>query len=106
MCERLLGKILPVGEKLSRRGKKAVAKEAGEVVSREEGKAIYRATLESLLASTGWTPRAADTGVKTIRICRVRPPDGPVPAMAHGPPSPGWPPASLLTPKSSYSTIK
>ena len=28
------------GEKLSRRGKKAVAKEAGEVTSREEGEAI------------------------------------------------------------------
>ena len=37
-----------------------MAKEAGEVVSREEGEAIYRATLESLLASTGWTPRAAE----------------------------------------------
>ena len=38
------------------------------------------------------------TGVKTIRIYRARPPDGPVPAMAHGPPSPGRPPASRLNP--------
>ena len=29
------------------------------------------------------------TGVKTIRIYRTRPPGGSVPAMAHGPPSPG-----------------
>ena len=29
------------------------------------------------------------TGVKTIRIYPVRPPDGLVPAMAHDPPSPG-----------------
>ena len=37
------------------------------------------------------------TGVKTIRIYLPRPPYAAVPAMAHGPPSPGWPPASLLT---------
>jgi len=38
-----------------------------------------------------WSVRDASvspTGVKTIRIYRVRPPDAPVPAMAHGPPSP------------------
>ena len=29
------------------------------------------------------------TGVKTIRIYPARPPDKLVPAMAHGPPSPG-----------------
>ena len=29
------------------------------------------------------------TGVKTIRICLPRPPYAAVPAMAHGPPSPG-----------------
>ena len=47
------------------------------------------------------------TGVKTIRIYPVRPPDGLVPAMAHGPPSRQVePPASRLNPQSSYSTIK
>ena len=60
------------GEKLSRRGKKAVAKEAGEVVSREEGEAIYRATLESLLASTGWTPRAAEEMAREEQRAHVR----------------------------------
>ena len=29
------------------------------------------------------------TGVKTIRISTARPPDAQLPAMAHGPPSPG-----------------
>ena len=60
------------GEKLSRRGKKAVAKEAGEVESREEGEAIYRATLESLLASTGWTPRAAEEMAREQQRAHVR----------------------------------
>ena len=41
------------------------------------------------------------TGVKTIRIYRVRPPDGPVPAMAHGPPSPGRTPCLPVDPQSS-----
>ena len=53
-------------------GKKAVAKEAGEVVSREEGEAIYRATLESLLASTGWTPRAAEEMAREEQRAHVR----------------------------------
>ena len=55
-----------------RRGKKAVAKEAGEVASREEGEAIYRATLESLLASTGWTPRAVEEMAREEQRAHVR----------------------------------
>ena len=41
-------------------------------VSREEGEAIYRATLESLLASTGWTPRAAEEMAREEQRAHVR----------------------------------
>ena len=49
-----------------------MAKEAGEAASREEGEAIYRATLESLLASTGWTPRAAEERAREEQRAHVR----------------------------------
>ena len=49
-----------------------MAKEAGEAASREEGEAIYRATLESLLASTGWTPRAAEEMAREEQRAHVR----------------------------------
>ena len=42
------------------------------MVSREEGEAIYRATLESLLASTGWTPRAAEERAREEQRAHVR----------------------------------
>ena len=42
------------------------------MVSREEGEAIYRATLESLLASTGWTPRAAEEMAREEQRAHVR----------------------------------
>ena len=38
------------------------------------------------------------TGVKTIRICLPRPPYAAVPAMAHGPPSPGRTPCLPVEP--------
>ncbi|EOD08681.1 hypothetical protein EMIHUDRAFT_249024 [Emiliania huxleyi CCMP1516] len=37
-----------------------------------EGEAIYRATLESLLASTGWTPRAAEEMAREEQRAHVR----------------------------------
>ncbi|EOD41463.1 hypothetical protein EMIHUDRAFT_193732 [Emiliania huxleyi CCMP1516] len=63
--------VLRVSRALRGRARKR-DKEAGEVVSREEGEAIYRATLESLLASTGWTPRAAEERAREEQRAHVR----------------------------------